>query len=317
MSAILEIRDLRVAYATPRGRLEAVRGVSLALEAGAFAALVGESGCGKSSLARAIAGLAPIAAGVILRNGAATALTSLPERRAHWKDVQFVFQDGGASLDPRLPISTSIGEALESRGVRGRALETAVAELAGEIGLSPEHLVRRPGALSGGQRQRAGIARALAGKPRVLIADEPTSALDVSIKAQVLSVLDRERRTRGLAMLVVSHDLALIAAAADTIHVMYLGLIVEEGPAAALAAAPAHPYTRALLAAAEPTPEAIAAPPAKGEPPSPLAPPAGCGFAARCPIAEARCTTEAPTLASLRPDRRVACHFPLVKDAHG
>ena len=231
------------------------------------------------------------------------------ERRKH---LQIVFQDPNSSLNPRMTIGQALGEALIfHKMVEPRHRAGAVAELLETVGLSARQAGRYPNELSGGQRQRVGIARALAVNPELVVADEPVSALDVSVQAQILQLLERLRDERGLAYLFISHDLGVVRHISDDVAVMYLGVIVERAPTAALYTRPLHPYTRALLAAAP-----VANPrlrrtrvPLQGDPPSPLAPPSGCRFRTRCPFAAERCAVEVPPPRELEPGHVVACHF--------
>jgi len=292
----LAFEDVTVRYGTGRRRLTAVDGVHLTVPAGTVVGLVGESGSGKSTLARAAVGLAPVARGRILLDG-----RPLPKR----PPLQMVFQDPYSSLDPRMTVGASIAEAIPRgrlaeaiprgrlaeaipRGGRTRAAARAeVARLLDLVGLAAEHARRYPADLSGGQRQRVALARALAGRPEVIIADEITSALDVSIQGAVLNLVrDLQRRMR-LSMLFISHDLAVVRYVSEFIAVMYLGRIVESGPAADVLRDPQHPYTRELLSAArDPVTAELAGASAiaDAEPADPHHPPAGCRFHPRCPI---------------------------------
>jgi oligopeptide/dipeptide ABC transporter ATP-binding protein len=276
----LAVDNLSVEYATPaQGRLKAVDGVSLNARAGTVLALVGESGCGKSSLARAVVGLTPVSSGRI---------TPHPNGR----DAQLVFQDASSALSPRRRIGQSIREPLDHFGIGPRSSRGArVLELAALVGLDTELLNRHPSGLSGGQCQRAAIARALAAEPRLLIADESLSSLDAPTREQMLSLFRSLKRKQGLSILMISHDLATVRAIADDVAVMYSGRLLECGPAQAVFETPAHPYTQALVRA---TP--IIAPGRRGmlrglpgEPPSPLTPPPGCVFHSRCAQASDTC----------------------------
>ena len=311
MSALLAIDGLVQEFRGRGTTVRAVDGVSLALEPGAVLALVGESGCGKTTIARAIVGLLQPTAGAIRLDG--TDLAAPRARAAGARRLQMVFQDPFGSLDPRRSAASIIGEPLTIHRQGDRAARRArVRDLASSVGLDPDSLRRRPRAFSGGQRQRIAIARALALDPAILILDEPLSALDVSIQAQVLQLLLELKRTRGLTYLFISHDLAVVEAIATEVAVMYAGRIVEQAPRDRLFDDPRHPYTRLLLAsiprlgAGKRRPADAAAEPehaAQGW--------TGCAFAPRCPRAEARCGSEAPALALVDGSvaHRAACHF--------
>lgn len=319
-SPLLSLRGLRISFPGRRGLpVQAVRGVDLDLVHPEALALVGESGSGKSSLARAVAGLRKADGGTVTwrgRDGSAIDMARLGERafRNERRRVQMVFQDSTSALDPRVRIGDSVAEPLIGFGlVRGRAAARArAAELLAQAGLDPVLASRFPHELSGGQRQRVGIARALASGPDLLVLDEAVSALDASLRAQVLNLFRRLRRTGSSSLLFITHDLAAAAALADRVAVMYLGRIVEIAPAAALLRGALHPYTRALLASVpRPDPEparSLAGAAPAGEPPSPESPPAGCAFASRCPLAEPRCRTDDPSLAPSGAAHAVACH---------
>jgi oligopeptide transport system ATP-binding protein len=299
---VLEARDLVKDY----GRLRAVNGVSLRLNVGETLGIVGESGCGKSTLARMLTTHErPTSGSVALLGQPLNRLTGRALRMAR-RDVQLVFQDPYASLDPRMTVGHQVREPLVvHRGLAPRGgREDRVRELFRLVGLHDDHLRRYPHELSGGQRQRVGIARALAVRPRVLVCDEAVSALDVSVQAQILSLLARLRTELGLAYVFISHDLAVVRYLADQVAVMYLGSVVEAGSAAEVYGDPRHPYTRALLAAAPSPPDPSALRPRlvgdlflDGEPPSPLSPPTGCAFHPRCPLADDVCRVKAPELA--------------------
>ena len=311
---ILTAQGLAKSYPVPGGSLQAVRGVDLSIGVGETLALVGESGCGKSTLARAVTLLDPPTAGRLFLDG--SEVTGLgrralgPFRRA----VQMVFQDPYGSLNPRLSVGSSIAEPLVIQGIGSRRdRRDRVAELLEAVGLRPADAARYPHEFSGGQRQRIAIARAVASRPRLIVADEPVSALDVSIQSQILNLLLDLQREQGLSYLFIGHDLAVVRHIADRVGVMYLGSLVEEAPAEALFADPRHPYTRALLAAAPRIGRRCRSgrPLLKGEAPSPLAPPPGCPFHPRCPMADARCGLEIPVLepAGSQAGHRAACHF--------
>ncbi len=321
--SLLEARGLSRRFAgTPPGLLARLRGVrtaalhaveavDLAVAPQEALGLVGESGCGKSTLGRMLAGILPPSAGEVRWAGQPVAGLRGAEARAWSLGVQMVFQDPQASLNPRHRVVDLVGEAPRLHGITGRAdMRGYVAGLLAEVGLDAAALDRLPHEFSGGQRQRIGIARALAVQPAVLVCDEAVSALDVSVQAQVINLLADLRARRGLALLFIGHDLSVVRHLSDRVAVMYLGRLVEEAPAAALFRAPAHPYTRALLAQM-PRLEAGRKPFAAlaGELPSPLHPPAGCAFHPRCPHSFDRCRAERPVLREVAPGQRAACHL--------
>jgi oligopeptide/dipeptide ABC transporter ATP-binding protein len=320
MSALLEVRGLRKEFPLLSpvlkrrvGTVAAVDGVDLTMDEGELVALVGESGSGKTTLGRSILRLIEPTAGTVRFRGEDLLALDREAMRRRRRSLQMVFQDPYSSLNPRLRVRDALFEPVAVHGLAGRdQREEIVARLLAEVGLPADAAARYPHEFSGGQRQRIGIARALATGPELLIADEPVSALDVSVRAQVVNLLLDLRRNRRLAILFIAHDLALVGRIADRVVVLYLGRVVEEGPAAELLAAPRHPYTVALLSAV-PSPEPGAAALRillPGDPPSPAHPPLGCRFHPRCPVAEARCRSEAPTLVDDGVGRRIACHFP-------
>ena len=315
MTTVLEVEDLVVRYRTSQGILTAVDGVNLSIARGETLGIVGESGCGKSSLARAVVQLETPARGRILVNGTDIARLRGRARQAARAQVQMVFQNAMAALDPRQRVRTALEMPLKVQR-RGNSAErrARVAELMRLVGLRPELADRLPHELSGGQRQRLTIARAVALQPDLIVCDEAVSALDVSLQAQVLNLLRRLQREQGLAYLFISHDLAVVEYLADRVAVMYLGRIVELAPRDRLWRHPGHPYTRALIDAV-PTTDPDAARSAgrarlDGDPPSPFAPPAGCRFHTRCPIATDRCRVEEPKLVTHADGHQVACHDP-------
>jgi oligopeptide/dipeptide ABC transporter ATP-binding protein len=293
-------------------RIHAVNGVDLTLERGETLGIVGESGCGKSTLVRSVLRLVEPAAGRVRFLG--EDLLALPRAalRRRRRDMQLVFQDPMASLDPRFTVGRSLAEPLVVHGVGGRAERRArVTELLETVGLDPTAAERYPHELSGGQRQRIGIARAIALEPKLVVLDEPVSALDVSIRSQVLNLLMDLKERLGLSYLFISHDLGVVHAISDRVAVMYLGRIVETAPALHLFAAPAHPYTQALLAAVpQPDPaQRRRRAPLAGEPPSPERPPSGCPFHPRCPKAMPACREAMPEKRRLAPGHEVRCHL--------
>ncbi len=314
---LLEVKDLVVRYKVrshnfaPKRLLYAVNGVSFTIEAGETLGLVGESGCGKSTIGRALVRLEKPASGSIKLDGRELADLSGRALRRSRGDIQMVFQDPYGSLNPRLTILESLDEVLALRFCADRAgRRERAAELLEQVGLPPEALDRYPHQFSGGQRQRIGIARALAGDPKLIVADEPVSALDVSVQASIVNLLMDIQRECGMAFLFIAHDLAVVEHISARIMVMYLGRIVEIAPAHELVASPRHPYTRALLAAV-PTlaPGGTRKLILHGDVPSPIDPPAGCPFHPRCPHAGERCRRELPVLTGTD-GRACACFFP-------
>ncbi len=287
--------------------VRAVTDVSLALERGEVLGLVGESGCGKSTLGRVVAGVFEPSEGRVLLDGAPV----MRSGRKRTPRVQMIHQDPFASLDPRMRVGEAVAEGPVAHGVvrRGEA-DGYVSALMGRVGLDPAMRGRYPHQFSGGQRQRVAIARALALKPDLLVLDEPVASLDVSIQAQVLNLFLDLREELGLSGLFISHDLGVVRHVSDRVAIMYLGRIVEEAPAARLYAAPAHPYTRALLDSVPKLGQGRGAfRPIAGEIPSPLRPPPGCHFHPRCPAAGPRCRSEPPALLPVSPGQSAACHL--------
>lgn len=295
-----------------RGSLvRAVDNVTLAVKRGETFAIVGESGCGKSTLARLLLRLIEPTAGEVRFEGRPLTGVTGERLRASRRDMQMIFQDPYGSLNPRLSVGALVGEPLEvHRIASGSEREERVARLLRLVGLLPDHAARYPHEFSGGQRQRIGIARALACGPKLIVGDEPVSALDVSVRAQVINLLEDLKAQLGLTLVLVAHDLAVIRHTSDRVAVMYLGEIVELAAASALFDQPHHPYTQALMAAipaSEPSARRTR-PLLEGEPPSPAAPPPGCRFHPRCAHAVDRCRRERPLLRRLTDAHAVACH---------
>ncbi|MEP3276145.1 MAG: oligopeptide/dipeptide ABC transporter ATP-binding protein [Stappiaceae bacterium] len=316
---LLSIEDLKVHFPVRAGQfggrkalVKAVDGVSLTINSNETLAVVGESGCGKSTTGNAVLGLAPSTGGKILFEGRDLSLLNAVERKHVWREMQVVFQDPVAALNPRRTIAQSIAEPLVIHGYAKSKVAARVDELMDLVGLNADQRDRRPGALSGGQRQRVVIARALGLNPKLVICDEPVSALDVSIQSQILNLLMRLQRELGLSYLFIAHDLSVVRHIADRVAVMYLGLVVEEGPTEQVFSQPIHPYTEALLSAI-PLPDPALRGKRKriileGDLPSPLDPPKGCPFVTRCPIAEARCSSDRPQLVTAAPSHLTRCH---------
>jgi oligopeptide transport system ATP-binding protein len=317
---MLEVKNLKVYYPVQHGMFSGVRqyvkavdDVSFSIGPGETLGLVGESGCGKTTLGRAIVKLVEPTAGSVWLEGEDIARLTGTELRARRRKFQMIFQDPYNSLDPRMTVGEIVGEALDiHRLAKGKADRCGRIEaLLKSVGLDAMHAQRYPHEFSGGQRQRIGIARALAVEPKLIVCDEPVSALDVSVQAQIINLLRDLQRERAVAYLFVAHDLAVVEHISRRVMVMYLGKIVELGWAEAVVHTPKHPYTQALVSAvpqidptAQPTRIVLA-----GEIPSPIDPPAGCPFHPRCPMAEARCRSEPPALREIVPGHWAACHF--------
>ena len=318
--ALLSVRNLTKHFPIKGGilgrevaRVHAVDGVSLDIAAGETLGLVGESGCGKSTTGRCILRLIEPTSGEIWFAGKDVTHLEGEAQRALRRDLQIIFQDPYASLNPRHTVGGIIGEALIIHGLtKTRAdMDARVVDLLETVGMRPDHMRRFPHEFSGGQRQRIGIARALAVEPKLIVCDEPVSALDVSIQAQVINLLEDLQEKFGLTYLFIAHDLSVVEHISDRVAVMYLGRIVEIAPSRDLYDNPLHPYTEALLSAVPiPDPKVKRKRiPLQGDVPSPINPPRGCHFHTRCPIAEARCRTEAPPLRISTAGHMVACHL--------
>ena len=312
---LLEVETLSKDFRAGGHSVRAVDDVSFMLRQGETLAVVGESGSGKTTLGRCILRLEEPTAGRIVFEGNDLTHLSAKQLRPIRERMQMVFQDPYTSLNPRKRVRQLIGDVLRAHGERdGARVQARIAELLDDVGLRPEHAGRRPHAFSGGQRQRIGIARALALKPKLIVADEPVSALDVSIQAQIINLMADLQDEHGLTYLIIAHDLGLVRQVADRVAVMYLGQIVEQGASDALYRSPMHPYTEALLSAVPlPDPEASAGRrriALKGDLPSPINPPSGCRFHTRCPHATELCRMAAPPPVAHADGRQVACHFP-------
>ena len=296
-------------FGRPRTVLTAVHDVSLTIHSGETVGLVGESGCGKSTFARTVLGLYKKTSGTVLFKGKDVENPDTAD--AFHRQVQMIFQDPYASLDPRMTVEDIIGEPLRNYGICSSPsqLRQRVAQLLDEVDLTREAAQRYPHEFSGGQRQRVGIARALALEPDCIFCDEPISALDVSVQVQIVNMLQRLQKERNLAYLFIAHDLAMVHHLSRRIGVMYLGRLVELGDGDAVYHRPLHPYTQALIAAVPvPDPHCRRQVCLSGEVPSPLDPPAGCVFHPRCPLADERCRSEVPVLRDMGAGRMAACH---------
>ena len=312
--ALLSIRDLKTHFPIKRAVLKAVDGVSLDIARGQTLGLVGETGCGKTTLGRTILRLIPHTAGEVFFEGVDVLRMDRKRLRAARRNMQIVFQDPAGSLNPRMTVGDIIGEPMHvHRIAAGRELTERVARLLERVGLSAESMARYPHEFSGGQRQRIGIARAIALQPKFIVCDEPVSSLDVSIQSQILNLLADLREELGLSYLFIAHDLAVVKHFSDDVAIMYLGKIVERGPVDAIYREPRHPYTQALLRS---VPKADPAQRGNlfvlgGEVPSPADPPSGCAFHPRCPFVTSECKQRVPTLeekSNTNAAHVVACH---------
>jgi oligopeptide transport system ATP-binding protein len=318
---LIEVANLAVHFpvrssflSRPKQHVKAVDDVSFAIHAGETLGLVGESGCGKTTLARAIVRLLKPSSGTIRFENIDLAQLTQNELRPLRRKLQMIFQDPFSSLNPRMTVEQIIGEALEIHRLTPKraATQNRIGELLTAVGLNPEHAQRFPNEFSGGQRQRIGIARALAVEPKLIICDEPVSALDVSVQAQIINLLKDLQQSSGISYLFIAHDLAVVEHMSHHIVVMYLGKIVESAPAKAIVSSPRHPYTEALISAVP-----VLDPSTKlkkivlsGDAPSPVHPPSGCPFHTRCPKAQfPRCQAEIPALREVAPGHWAACHF--------
>lgn len=314
---LLTIENMVVEFPASRGRkVHAVSGVSLDIRHNETLGLVGESGCGKSSLARAIMQIPPPTSGRVLLDGVDLAALHGSQLKEMRRRFQMIFQDPVSSLNPSRPVGENIATPLISLGGMDKAgRQKRSREMMTAVGLDPErHYGSRPQQLSGGQCQRAGIARALITEPQLLVCDEPVSSLDVSVQAQILNLLRDIKESYGLAMLFIAHDLAVVKNVCDRVAVMYLGRICELAACEELFAAPAHPYTKALLDSVplpDPGRPSADSGMVAGELPSPFDPPPGCRFCTRCPSAGAQCALEQPELREIASGHSVACHYPL------
>jgi len=319
-SALLDVQNLRVHFPVRCGpfggqkqHVRAVDGVSLRIQRGQTLGLVGESGCGKTTLGRALLRLIEPTGGEVAFDGQSLRALDRRALRQLRRRMQIVFQDPFGSLNPRMKVGRIVGEGLVIHGLAGGAeLRERVADLLRHVGLPADAASRYPHEFSGGQRQRIGIARALATRPDFVVCDEPVSGLDVSVQAQIVNLLEDLRAEFGLSLLFISHDIRVVEHISHAVAVMYLGKIVEQAETRELYQRPSHPYTQALLSSLpslDPKARYDRAP-LEGDLPSPIAPPPGCGFQTRCPLADQRCRRESTALTEVRPDHFVACWKP-------
>ena len=318
MSALLSVRELSKVYRSRQGPVRAVDGVSFDIASGETLALVGESGCGKSTVALSLLRLIEPDGGQVIFDGTDFGAIGEARRRRLRHNMSIVFQNPYSSLDPRMRVRDIVGEPLlTAYGLRGKELRARVEGHLRDVGLGPEHMARYPHEFSGGQRQRIALARALALEPRLLILDEPTAALDVSVQAQVLNLLRSLQDRLGLSYMFISHNLATVEYMADRVMVMYLGRIVESGPVERVFARPAHPYTQGLIDSIPSTDprRRDRLKPLGGEVPSPLNAPPGCPFAPRCARVMEACLAAKPSFDPVDETRSVACLYPLEQEA--
>ena len=311
---LVEVKDLKKYFKVGRNAiLKAVDGIDFKIYKGETLGLVGESGCGKTTCGKTVMGLYPATSGEIIFDGIKVNELKGKEKKAFTRKAQIIFQDPYSSLDPRMTVGDIIGEGIDIHGLyTGQQRTEKIYELLQTIGLTSEHANRFPHEFSGGQRQRIGIARALAIEPEFIVCDEPISALDVSIQAQIINLLIRLQKERGLTYLFIAHDLSMVKHISDRVGVMYLGKMVEMAPSYELHTNPKHPYTEALMSAIPiPDPEEERKKKRieiEGEIPSPINPKPGCRFASRCRYATEKCTQETPQLKEVSPEHFVACH---------
>lgn len=313
-AALLSVEDLSVEYHVDGQILRAVAGISFDVLPGETLGIVGESGCGKSTTGRAVLRLDPIAGGTVRFDGNDIGSASGKEMRRLRREMQMIFQDPVASLNPRRSVGEVVVEGLSIDGAPESEKKEVAEKVLSQVGLDPDRFADRlPRQLSGGQAQRVAIGRALALSPRLLICDEPVSALDVSVQAQVLNLLEDLKKEYDLTVVFIAHDLGVVRTVSDTVMVMYLGKVCEVGDSVEVYKRPAHPYTRGLLDSVPLTDpdKGFAGPALEGDIPSPLRPPEGCRFRSRCPIAQDKCAVEEPVVREVRPGQFAACHFPL------
>jgi len=311
---LLEVKNLYKSYPAPRKtlfsrrRVTVLHDVSLSVAAGEIVGLVGESGSGKSTIGRTLLNLTAADSGSVRFDGEELLGASKQTIRRRRKDMQVIFQDPYASLDPRKTVRATLEEALDTHNLhKGQARQPRLRQLMQLVGLNPDFLERKPHQFSGGQRQRIGIARALSVEPRFIVADEAVSALDVSIQAQILNLIADLRAQTGISLLFISHDLSVVRFISDRVVVLYLGRVMEMGPADAVYFSPAHPYSQTLVSAEPSLDDSKTRIELKGEIPSPLNPPKGCVFHSRCPVAQEQCTQIVPPLREFAPGRWQAC----------